>query len=176
MEKKVLLTAALALLVVAAAAAGFLILADKTPQPTDRVLAPVRRQTDGMFFKTVVVRFPARVLIVLPEIDNDTIKVGVSADWNELNFGVVLQNMTVKKFLTINNTDVNMKSCVLSYGSIGPLIKVPENNFIIKTGEAKDVLLEFSGPDLGNYTGEVDMITKKPKYGFLEPLLPWVAC
>lgn len=176
MENKILLRAAVVLLFVAVAVTSYLILSDSTPEPTDHVLAKTRHQTDGMFFTKAVDRIPARAIIVLPEVNNDTIKVGVSADKSELNFGVVLQNMSVTKFVEINNKDVTVKECILSYGSIGPLIKIPENNFVLKTGESKAVTLAFSGSELGNYTGEVDVITKKPKYGFLDFLLPYVAC
>jgi hypothetical protein len=46
----------------------------------------------------------------------------------------------------------------------------------MSSGEKKEVQVRFSGGAIGNFTGEVDVLAKKPKYGFLEPLLPWVAC
>ena len=176
MENKILLKAAVAIVFLAIAVTGYLILADNTPQPTDSVLVMKRQQMDTLFFTKVVDRIPTKAAIVLPNLENETLKVGVSADKNELNFGVVIQNMSVTKFLNINNKDVTVKECVVSYGSIGPLIKVPEKEFVLSTGESKMVSLEFSGSELGNYTGEVDVITKKPKYGFLDILLPYAGC
>jgi hypothetical protein len=176
MEKKTLLKTAVVILILAVAVTGYLILSDKTAEPADRVLVKTRQQTDGMFFTKAVDRIPARAAIVAPKVENDTITVGVSADRNELNFGVVIQNMSVTKFLNIENKDVAVKECVVSYGDIGPLINVPENSFVLSTGESKAVTLHFSGSELGNYTGEVDVITKKPKFGFMEFLLPYVAC
>ncbi|RLI91815.1 MAG: hypothetical protein DRO89_03235 [Candidatus Altiarchaeales archaeon] len=173
MKKKLL--AVILFLILTIGFLGFILLGE-TPGPREYVKEISREHTEDLFFEKVIDRIPARGNITYPRVENRTIKVGVSADPDELNFGVVLQNMTVRKFINLRNKDINVKVCIIPYGSISQFIKIKQNNFIMKTNESREVMIEFSGDKIGSYNGELDVITKKPKYGFLEPLLPFVAC
>ncbi|OYT39325.1 MAG: hypothetical protein B6U86_05395 [Candidatus Altiarchaeales archaeon ex4484_43] len=174
MNKK-LLAVVLFLFILAIGFLGFILLGE-TPEPGEYVKRISREHTEDLFFEKAIDRIPARGNITYPRVENRTIKVGVSTDPDELNFGAVPQNMTVRKFINLHNKDINVKVCVIPYGSIRQFIKIEQNNFIMKTNESREVMIEFSGDRIGSYNGELDVITKKPKYGFLEPLLPFVAC
>ncbi len=155
---------------------GFILL-NGTPAPEEYVQRITRENTEDFFFKKVIDRIPARGVIIYRDIDNETIKVGVSTDPHELNFGVVSQNTTgITKILNIHNKDVNVKTCVVPYGDIKQFVEIKNKEFVMKTDEKREITIRFSGDKIGNYTGEIDVITKKPKYGLLEPLLPFVAC
>ncbi|HDH41410.1 MAG TPA: hypothetical protein ENG12_03280 [Candidatus Altiarchaeales archaeon] len=173
MNKKLL--AVILFLILAIGFLGFILLGE-TPGPREYVRRISREHTEDLFFEKAIDRIPARGNITYLRVENRTIKVGVSADPDELNFGVVPQNMTVRKFINLRNKDINVKVCIIPYGSIRQFIKIEQNNFIMKTNESREVMIKFSGDKIGSYNGELDVITKKPKYGFLEPLLPFVAC
>jgi len=173
MNKKLL--AVILFLILAIGFLGFILLGE-TPGPREYVRRISREHTEDLFFEKTIDRIPARGNITYLRVENRTIKVGVSADPDELNFGVVPQNMTVRKFINLRNKDINVKVCIIPYGSISQFIKIEQNNFIMKTNESREVMIKFSGDKIGSYNGELDVITKKPKYGFLEPLLPFVAC
>lgn len=149
---------------------------NETPEPGEYVQKITREHTEDFFFEKDIVRHPARGNITYLRVENQTVKVAVSADSHELNFGAILENMTVRKFLNLRNKDVNVKICVISYGSIKHFINTGNNNFIMKTNESAEIMIEFGGDKIGSYTGEVDVIIKKPKYGLLDSLLPFVAC
>jgi hypothetical protein len=150
--------------------------ADQTPAPQTYAGAIVRENRPGIFFDTIVDRFPAKSEVSPPRVTNQTLNMGLSTDTDKLDFGVVSQNQTVRKFLNFGSQYPALKACVVSYGSISPFITVERPSFYISEGETGEAMLEFSAPKLGNFTGEVDMITKRPKYDILSPLLPWVGC
>ncbi|MBN2013674.1 MAG: hypothetical protein JW778_00690 [Candidatus Altiarchaeota archaeon] len=188
MEKKIIVVAGILSFIFLAMVGfmGFLItdntptgfmLSGKTAEPEEYVQRITREGDESLFFDKIIDRIPARVSVVHPRTENNTIKVGVSADTNELNFGVVIQNMSVRKFLNIASDDAStVKICIVSYGNISSFIRAEQVDFIMEKGDSTEVMLEFNGDLVGNYTGEVDVVTKKPKYGFLESLLPFVAC
>jgi len=174
--KNLLLVSVIFLFVLAIFGFLGLILLGETPEPKEYVRKISREHTEDFLFEKDTDRIPARGNITYLGIENNTVKVGVSADPHELNFGVVPQNMSIRKFINLRNRDINVKVCVISYGSVKQFIEIKQNNFIMKTNESKKVMIEFSGDEIGSYNGEIDVIIKKPKYGFLEPLLPFVSC
>lgn len=176
MNKKKISAVLLFSLFIVALAFSVILYLDKTSAPSAYVTEKIQEQSDGVFFKRAVDRIPAKAVVFFPQMEENTIRVGVSADPNELNFGLVVQNMSVRKFLGIKNKDVDVKICVLAYGNISEFIQTRENNIIVRHNESRELMLEFRGKRIGNYSGEIDVITKKPKYSFLNPLLPWVAC
>lgn len=178
MEKKTLVVAAVFLFVFLTTS-GFIgfILLDKTVPPEEYTQSIVREQEEGLLFDKIIDRIPTRANITSPRIENSTVKVGVSADTSELNFGVVIQNMSVRKFLNLGNSDDSaVKVCIVAYGNISQFVDVQNNEFTLEGGDGREVMIEFNGDRIGVYSGEVDVITKKPKYDFLKPLLSFVAC
>jgi hypothetical protein len=174
MKGKILLLAGVVSLSILAVS-GFILLSENTA-PEEYVQKITRESREDFFFKKDIIRHPARANITYPQLENQTIKVGVSADTHELNFGLVIQNMTVRKFLNLRTGDVNVKVCVVPYGSIKQFIEIEQNDFVMKTNESKQIMVEFSGDRVGSYTGEIDVIVKKPKHDFLEPLLLVIPC
>lgn len=176
MEQKAILAMTAVVVIAAAAFLWAVLYADQTPAPQTYASAIVRENRQGIFFDTIVDRFPAKAVVSLPRVENQTLNMGLSTDTDKLDFGVVSQNQTVRKFLNFGSQYPVLKACVVSYGGISQFITVDRQSFSIAEGETGESMLEFSSPDVGNFTGEVDMITKRPKFDLLAPLLPWVGC
>ncbi len=126
------------------------------------------------FFDYEITRYPSNVEIILPQ-SKEKLTIGFVTDpWN-INFGIIPVGSYGTRHLTITNSEknkvrVNMKV----YGNIKPLISFNKNNFILSPNGSVyiDVFLnttEKTQP--GNYTGEIDVMVKKPKFDFLDWIL-----
>jgi hypothetical protein len=178
MEKKVLIAIGGIILVMIVIVIG-LVLFDATPLPAGEAKKIVDERSDNLFFEKYIRRIPAQGSIVPPVIDNNgTITAGVSVDRDKLNFGRIQSNLSgITKVLEIQYPfNVSSKICVMVQGDIKQFLETPNREFVMSSGEKREVQIRFSGSDIGNFTGEVDVLAKKPKYGFLDLLLPWVAC
>ena len=135
------------------------------------------REEGNLFIKEVV-RYPAMGNVTSFVSENNTIKLGVTTQTDELNFGVVPENLTVRKFINLkNNKKGSVKICIISYGNIKDFIKVKDgNDIILKGNETKEVEILFNATKIGNYKGEIDVIIRKPKYWVLEKFLGFIRC
>ena len=94
---------------------------------------------------------------------------GMTAD--NLEFGVIPTGVVSKRFMNLANKDeVDYKVLLIVTGNISPMIKFNKNDFILQKGENVEITV-FLDPslaqDLGNYTGEISVISKTPKFSFL---------
>ncbi|HEX54506.1 MAG: hypothetical protein DRO90_03165 [Candidatus Altiarchaeales archaeon] len=155
---------------------AFLIL-EKAPKPEGIIKKPTDMRADTPLFKVYIVRYPTTGNITELNLENRTLRVGISTDRDELNFGVIPQNLSVRKFLNLKNKrDSRARVCIRAYGTISDFIKIKDSDFVMERGESREIELVFTGDSVGNYSGEIDVITKKPKYQLLEFLLPIVGC
>jgi len=146
-------------------------------EPTTLAVNMSKEQREGIFFETILFRYPAEVLVIKQK-NLTKLNIGVSSDTDRFNFGRIILNVTpvVTKFLSVpNNGKRPVKVKIASYGNISRFIKLSENDMIVKPGENPEirVVLNITGnkTSTGYYTGEVDINIKVPKYDFLIPAL-----
>ncbi len=130
-------------------------------------------QKDGIFFESILYRYPTEVLVI--ERTNQTkLDLGVSSETDRLNFGRLVFNVTpvVTKFLSIpNNGERPAKIKIINYGNISQFITPDQNNIIVQPGKELTVKIVLNITELGYYTGEMEVKIKIPKYDFLIPAL-----
>ena len=178
--KKVIKIAAIALvsiLLILSLGLFILISLDKNPEPEEIINESGFFHTESTLFLRDIVRYPLRANVTPLRIADSKIKVGVSVETDELNFGVVSENLTVRKFINLKNNDkVPVKMCMPSYGNIKQYVLLSKDNFILKEGQAVEVEIAFNATKVGLYSGELDVIAIKPKHPFLANFLGWVEC
>lgn len=179
MEKKMLFAVGGIILVMVIAVIGSVLL-DSTPLPSGEAEKIVAERSENIFFEKHIIRVPAKGAIIPRIVDNNgTITAGVSVDSDRLDFGRIQSNLSgITRLVNITypfNTG-SVKICVMSQGDIQKFLETPNREFVMSSGEKREVAIRFSGSAIGNFTGEVDVLAKKPKYGFFELLLPWIKC
>lgn len=180
MEKKIPLAIGGIILVMILIVIGAVLL-DTTPLPAGEAKKIVAEHSENIFFEKNIIRIPAQGAIIPPRVENNngTITAGVSVDSDRLNFGRIQSNLSgITRLMNITYPfrTGSVKICVMVQGDIKQFLETPDREFIMSSGEKKEVQIRFSGSAIGNFTGEVDVLAKKPKYGFFDLLLPWVAC
>lgn len=129
---------------------------------------------EGVLFAYEITRYPTNVEI--SNASGQNISLGFSLEPGNLNFGIVPTGGNMgKRVITLENVaDAPSKILLVAYGSIAPMIKFSGNDFLLTNKAPKpiEITLETEkGTALGNYSGEIDIIVKKPKYGFAERLM-----
>jgi len=130
-----------------------------------------------LFFDYEVTKYPTKVEITSTKFLEEGGLIGVVVDpWN-LNFGIVpTGGSSVKRQIELFNTKEKAgKISFKVYGDISPLVSFSDNDFIIHENENLTVMIYLNtGNLIGNYSGEIDVVAKKPKYKFLYPILEWI--
>jgi hypothetical protein len=112
--------------------------------------------------------YEAKVSIVEQQNTFD-IFLGVTSD--NLEFGIIPLGSVSKRFLNLaNGNETNNKILLIATGNISPMVKFDKNNFVLHKNENATitVLLDSSlASNPGDYTGEVSIISKRPKFSFL---------
>ena len=150
----------------------FLIINIQEPsEPKEFVKNRTVTNYSNLFFIYEISRYPSNVEIRATEKMNENITLGfVIESWN-LNFGIIPGNGTfVKRNVEISNKEESSMEIIFrSYGNISPLVFFSKNNFILNPDEkvAIDIFLFSNKTKEGNYSGEIDLISKKPIYNFL---------
>lgn len=156
---------------------AFMIISDHVPEPKTFVTEQVVTRDDNMFFKRIIVRYPTRGNVTTFNISEKKISVGIAPERDELNFGRVPEGVTIRKFINIqNNEDCTVKTFIRVYGDIRPLIKIRDEEIILEKNGQREVQIAFNATWVGAYTGEIDVIVKKPRYDMLKYLLPLTGC
>jgi hypothetical protein len=133
----------------------------------------VKNQTfekySNLFFIYEVRKYPSGVEIV--EKRNESLTIGFVTDpWN-LNFGIIPKGSYGTRHLNVRNyEDKKIRVSFNVYGEIKPLVSFSKNNFLLGPNESAyvDVIINATEvTELGNYTGEIDVIVKKIKFDFL---------
>ena len=142
--------------------------------PKEFVTNETFERATGIFFDYETTRFPSNVEIVLPQ--EEGMKIGFVIDpWN-LNFGIIPTggNYGTRHIILVNSEDRNVRVDINVYGTIKPLVSVSQNNFILQSGKSVTVdiyLNTTNSTKPGNYTGEIDVVIKKPRYSLLSWLV-----
>jgi len=137
----------------------------------------VKNQTfeiyENPFFIFEKARYPSNVEIV--EKGEEGMLLGFVTDpWN-LNFGIIpLGGYGTRSITLFNSESSKVKVKLKAYGEIKDLVRFEKNDFILKPNEKVNVnifLNTTNSTRIGNYTGEIDVIIKKPRFNFFEILL-----
>lgn len=161
------------LIFVAMIAIGFaiirFIITNYFPEPKNFVKNQTFVIYSDLFFVYEITKYSSNVKVA-PE-EGQRITLGFVTDpWN-LNFGIMPIGSYGTRHLNISNSGKNRVRVFFKvYGNIEQLISFSRNNFILNPGQSAyiDVFLKTTNlTKLGNYTGQIDVITKKPKFNFL---------
>ena len=145
----------------------FLFIATIDPsEPTELANEKTITNYSNLFFDYKIIRYPTSAEIV--PVTEENINLGVVTDpWN-IKFGVIPGNgSSVRRYINIKNTNGNFSKIKLkTYGNITPLVNFSKNDFILNGNESAviEVNLYSESADVGNYSGEIDVIVKAPKY------------
>jgi hypothetical protein len=97
----------------------------------------------------------------------------VTDPWN-LKFGIVPGNGSyIRRYINIKNSNEKYDKIKLKvFGNISPLVNFSRNEFVLNENESAviEVRLKTDSAEYGNYSGEIDLIVKVPKYDFLRIL------
>ncbi len=144
------------------------------PSPTGNLISNQTVSVDeSMLFAYEISRYPTQV-----EISNATgenVSLGFSLEpWN-LNFGIVPTGGNLgKRFLSLQNVAERPAKIYLNArGDISSMIVFSDNDFFLSKDikQVEIVLQTKKDTQLGNYSGEIDVIVKRPKYDFAERFL-----
>lgn len=154
-----------------------LVLSEGNPEPMEFANKEISESSESILFLIDRVRYPAKAAIIPMDPMNSTMRLGISPETYELNFGIMPPNITVRKFINLqNNENSRVKICVITYGDIKPMVSIKESDIIMDGGGSSTVEVAFNASMIGNYAGEINVISRKPKYGVLDYVLPLLKC
>jgi hypothetical protein len=117
---------------------------------------------ENLFYRFSVWKYPVKMYVV-PE-GNTSIYLGVSVEKTELNFGIVPLNSRVVKFINVSNSNEReIWVRVVCKGNVTRFLKF-EREFKLKPGDVKTLQIEANAIKLGNFTGEINVISIIPKF------------
>lgn len=126
-------------------------------------------ESKDFLFTYKIIRYPTQVEVL----SKGEKLIGMEADpWN-LNFGVLPKGMNGKRFIDLANPGKNtLKVKIIVRGNISRLVSFDKDEIQLYPGEKLKVtaLLNTSLAVPGNYSGEIDIISKKaihPFFNFL---------
>lgn len=178
MKKYLILLVGVAVILSAAAVFGgayMLSKAAKLPnEPASFVETVTVEDNLGTLFMEKKFRYPTAAVVVPPSLDKP-IRVGIAGQQNELNFGVAPINSSVRKFINLGNSEqLPIKVHILSYGEMAQNINAPQKDFIMESGEEKEIEVAYNCTQIGEFKGEVDVLIRVPRYAPLKYVLSWV--
>jgi len=137
--------------------------------PTELTSEKTITNYSNLFFDYKIIRYPTSAEIVSSTEEN--INLGIVTDpWN-IKFGVIPGNgSSVRRYINVNNNGNFGKIKLRTYGNITPLVNFSKNDFTLNGNEsaAIEVNLFTESVEFGNYSGEIDVIVKVPKYDLLK--------
>lgn len=140
-------------------------------EPRDFVKNMTLTNHSDLFYDYEIRKYPSSVEIRLPEPQKENVTLGFVIDpWN-LNFGIIPTNGSyVKRNIELANVKGGATRISFNvFGNIIPLVSFSDNDFILNRGERVtiDVYLFTKNVAPGNYSGEIDVVARKPKYDFI---------
>ncbi len=107
-------------------------------------------------------------------INDSKMLLGVSNDINELNFGAIPVNVSPQKFLDLKNNEPTQVLIEIHIdGNISEYIGLTDENFILDSGDAKQVGLTFYATKKGIYKGKIYVDAIIPTYKSLAFISLW---
>jgi hypothetical protein len=139
-------------------------------EPRDFVKEREVLNSSSMLFSYNIIRYPTSAEVL--EYNGENISMGFVTDpWN-IKFGSVIGNgTTVKRYISIRNVVSGYSRVTIkAYGNISPMVSFSRSNFVLTGNEslAIEVLFDTQNASYGNYSGEIDVVSKTPKYDLLQ--------
>ena len=110
---------------------------------------------------------------IIEQQNTSELHLGITAD--NLEFGVMPPGSVSKRFLNLANDDeIDYKILLIVKGNISSMVKFDKNDFILHKGEYAKVTVSLDSSialTTGNYTGEVSVVSKRPRLLFLSNLM-----
>ncbi|MFH8120342.1 MAG: hypothetical protein QXS37_06075 [Candidatus Aenigmatarchaeota archaeon] len=130
------------------------------------------QKSSNFFFTFEVTSYPSKVEIIPFE---QNITVGLVADpWN-LNFGIIpLPGYGRRQVVVSNFEKSRVRVYFKVYGEIKPFVRFSKENFILYPNQSETIIAFLNtskASRVGNYSGQIDVIVKKPNFAFLESLV-----
>lgn len=141
------------------------------PDPKEFASNQSASNYSNLMFNYEIIRYPTGAEIVS---SNDNVSLGFVTDpWN-IKFGIVPGNGSYEqRFVSIkNNKAIASRIIMKTYGNITPFVNFSSSDFLLDSGQSSaiEISLYTGSAPFGNYSGEIDVISKTPKYGFLGAL------
>jgi hypothetical protein len=134
--------------------------------------------SSGPLIINTIVRYAVKVNVTPLDLSNRNLTVGVASQTDELNFGNLPQNITMRKFLNLtNNEDSPVKICIVKRGDAVENLYVAQGDSMVIPGkERREVELNFNSTLVGPYRGELDLVVRKPRNDALKYFVSWIGC
>jgi hypothetical protein len=140
------------------------------PEPAEFVNNKTVGSFSTIFFDYEIFRYPSNVEIKRVDTTKENITLGFATEpWN-INFGAIPGNGTfVQRNIVLSNPkSKDFRVILKAYGNVSGMISFSKNDFVLKPNEKAsiDISLNSSNMELGNYSGEIDVIVQKAIYNF----------
>lgn len=127
-------------------------------------------QSDSLF-EYEITRYASGATVISPTVDDDRMSIGLDADPEDLEFGVIPQgeNNFAKRFIDLANlNEEEAKVEIVARGDIAPHVRFSSNEIVLGPNQEVKVDVIFHTVDASEreYTGEIDVIIKRPKFDF----------
>ncbi len=133
--------------------------------------------TENIFFKYSITTFPIKVEVKEVEdlMSNDSVKIGIAGQRNELNFGRIPVGASTTKILEIkNNEKTSAKAKVEVFGPMSSFTVGIDTEKLLPSSKKSEIKIKCEPLSTGNYTGELKVVIISPKSSSFEQLLKLV--
>ncbi len=139
-------------------------------EPKNLVKNMTYEKNSNLFFTYEITSYPSNVEIILPE--EEKIKIGLVADYWNLNFGIIPTGGSYgrRQVMVSNFENSQVRVYFKVYGNISPLVGFSKDNFVLLPGQTETITVFLNttkDTPLGNYSGQIDVIVKKPNFSFI---------
>ncbi|MBN2202767.1 MAG: hypothetical protein JW700_01080 [Candidatus Aenigmarchaeota archaeon] len=148
----------------------FILLANmlEPPEPQETVSNTTVNNYSNIFFNYDIIRYPSCVEVTSGQ-TNSTITLGFATEsWN-INFGAVPANgsYSTRTVDLSNSNEHDVEIILKAYGNISNHVSFSKNNILLNPEEKTSVSIIFTSNEIADfYSGEIDVIIKKPIYNF----------
>ena len=144
------------------------------PPQTSYTTSIIRGYDEDPFFRYSINTFPIKVEALDADqmVFNDSVKIGVAGQMNEMHFGRLPISASTTKILEIeNNEETTAKARIEVYGQMSAFTEAIDAGQLLPPHKKSEIRIKCKPPSAGNYTGELKMVIISPKSSFLEQLL-----
>lgn len=103
--------------------------------------------------------------------ENESVKIGIAGQTNELNFGRIPLGAGTRKIINVMNNEVKPVLVTVDViGELKPFTKADKTKILLSNGK-KELIISCMPENTGNYSGEIKVRTVYPKNGLSEFML-----
>jgi hypothetical protein len=128
----------------------------------------------SLFFFKKTVKYPVKVSFINVSNVSKT-PIGISTVTYELDYGILPPGTGATKLIKLRNkNEIPAKVSLKVYGNVTQFLEFGKNNFILEENSSRDVYIRASSSEVGNYSGTLEVVVKKPLHRWLVWLLPFI--